>query len=104
MPQGLSNAPATFEILVTQLFRPHRDYAHTYFDDIFVHNRVIQGRSDAENHIGHFRALLECMRTNKLFANASKCSFGAEEIPFVGCFVCKRGLRADPAKVKTIVD
>ena len=30
--------------------------------------------------------------------------FGAEEIPFLGCFIGKRGLRADPAKVKVIVD
>ena len=30
--------------------------------------------------------------------------FGAEEIPFLGCFIGKRGLRADPTKVKTIVD
>ena len=28
MPQGLSNAPATFNRLVTQLFRPHRGYAN----------------------------------------------------------------------------
>ena len=34
MPQGLSNAPDTFNLLVTQLFRPHRGYAQTYFDDI----------------------------------------------------------------------
>ncbi|GMF55635.1 unnamed protein product [Phytophthora fragariaefolia] len=46
---------------------------------------------------------LECMRTNKLYTNVEKCIFGAEEIPFLGCFVGKRGLRADPAKVKDIV-
>ena len=44
------------------------------------------------------------MRTNKLYANASKCIFGAHEIPFLGCFIGKRDLRADPAKVKAIVD
>ena len=54
MPQGLSNAPATFNRLVTQLFRLHWDYAQTYFDDIFVHSRAEQGRSDVDNHIGHF--------------------------------------------------
>ena len=48
---GLSNAPATFNRLATQLFRPHRDYAQTYFDDIFVHGRAEIGRSDVENHI-----------------------------------------------------
>jgi hypothetical protein len=46
MPQGLSNAPATFNRLVTQLFRPLRVYAQTYFDDIFVHSRAADGRSD----------------------------------------------------------
>ena len=44
------------------------------------------------------------MRTNKLYANASNCIFGAEEIPFLGCFIRKRGLRADPAKIRAIVD
>ena len=78
MPQGLSNAPATFNRLVTQLFRPHRGYAQTNFDDIFVRSRAMNGRSDVDNHIDHLRAVLECMRTNKLYANASKCIFGAE--------------------------
>ncbi|KAG3058960.1 hypothetical protein PI125_g25131 [Phytophthora idaei] len=104
MPQGLSNAPATFNRLVTQLFRPHRAYAQTYFDDIFIHSRAEQGKSDVENHVEHLRAVLECMHTNKLYADLDKCVFGAEEIPFRGCFIGKRGLRADPAKVKTIVE
>ena len=35
----------------------------------------------------------------------SWCAFiGAEEIPFLGCFIGKRGLRADPAKVNAIAD
>ena len=44
------------------------------------------------------------MRTNKLYANASICIFGAEKIPFLGCFIGKHGLRADSAKVKAIVN
>ena len=64
----------------------------------------MNGLSDVDNHIDHLRAELECMRTNKLYENTYKCIFGAEEIPFLGCFIGKRGLRADPAKVKDIVD
>ena len=90
--------------LVTQLFRPHRNYAQTYSDDIFVHSCAEKGRLDVGNHIGHLRAVLECMRTSKVYASASKWIFGAEEIPFLRCFIGKRGLRADPAKVKNIVD
>ena len=76
MPQELSNAPATFSRPVTHLFRPHRAYAQTYFDDIFVHSRAEQGRSDVDNHIDHLRAVLGCMRTNQLYDNASSVSLG----------------------------
>ena len=82
IPQGMSNYLATFNPLVMQLFRPHRDYAQTYSDDTFVHIRAKEGRSDVDNHIGHLQAVLECMRTNKLYAKSSKCIFGAEKIPF----------------------
>ena len=75
--------PATFNRLVTQLIRPHREYAQTYFDDIFIHCRAEYGKSDAENHIVHLRAVLECMRQNKLYANADKCIFDADKIPFL---------------------
>ncbi|MFN7609807.1 MAG: reverse transcriptase family protein, partial [bacterium] len=102
MPQGLSNAPATFNRLVTHLFRPMRKYAQTYFDDIFVHSRAEGKRTAIEVHIDHLRAVLECMRANKLYANQDKCIFGAEEIPFLGCFIGKQGIRADPDKVRAI--
>ena len=45
-PRGFPFSLATFHCLVTQLFRPHRPYAQTNFDDIFVHSRAEQGRSD----------------------------------------------------------
>ena len=44
------------------------------------------------------------MLHNKLYVNASKCIFGADEIPFLGWFIGKQGLRSDPAKVMAIVD
>ena len=97
---GLSNAPVTFNRLVMQLFLPHRDYAHTYFDDIFVHSCAEQGRSDVTNHISHLRAVLECMRTNKLYANASKCIFDAAEIPFLGCFMVSAAFERIPLRSK----
>ena len=104
MPHGLSNSRATYIHLVTQLFRPHLGYAHTYFDDIFVHSRAMNGRSDADNHVDHLRAVLEYMHTYGLYANSSKCTFDAKEIPFLWCFIRNRGIRAELAKVKVIVD
>ncbi|KAE9214239.1 hypothetical protein PF004_g15106 [Phytophthora fragariae] len=102
MPQGLSNAPATFNRLVTQLFRPMRQFVQTYFDDIFVHSRASEGKTAVEAHLGHLREVLLCMRENRLYANINKCIFGAEEIPFLGCFLGKDGVREDPEKVCAI--
>ncbi|KAE9293184.1 hypothetical protein PF008_g24867 [Phytophthora fragariae] len=95
IPQGLSNAPATFNRLVTQLFRPMRQFVQTYFDGIFVHSHVSEGKTPVEAHLGHLRKVL-------LYANINKCIFGSEEIPFLGCFLGNDGVRADPEKVCAI--
>ncbi|KAG3124912.1 hypothetical protein PI126_g23016 [Phytophthora idaei] len=102
IPQGLSNAPATFNRLVTQLFRPLRAYTQTYFDDIFVHSRADDGKTAMEVHLGHLRRVLEVMRANKLYANIDKCVFASPEIKVLGCFVSNVGVRADPEKVKAV--
>ncbi|POM71042.1 LOW QUALITY PROTEIN: Hypothetical protein PHPALM_12442 [Phytophthora palmivora] len=102
MPQGLSNAPATFNRLVTQLFRPLRTFAQTYFDDIFVHSRAEDGQTAMEVHRKHLRRVFEVMRANKLYANIDKCVFAAEEIKALGRFVSRVGVHADPGKVKAI--
>ena len=104
MPQGLKNAPATFNRLVTHLFRPMRKFAQTYFDDIFVHSRARDGLSDIEAHNEDLAKVLQCMRDNNLYANLKKCVFNATEIPVLGCFVGKDGVRADPEKVRAVAD
>ncbi|KAE9164751.1 hypothetical protein PF002_g31528 [Phytophthora fragariae] len=45
MPQGLKNAPATFNRCVTHLLRSVRDFAPSYFDDVFIHSRAVDGNS-----------------------------------------------------------
>ncbi|POM67964.1 Reverse transcriptase [Phytophthora palmivora] len=86
---GLSNAPATFNRLVTQLFRPLRTFAHTYFDDIFVHSGPEGGQTAMEVHLKHLRRVFEVMRANKLYANIDKCVFAAEDINVLSCFVSR---------------
>uniref|UniRef100_H3H7K4 RNA-directed DNA polymerase n=1 Tax=Phytophthora ramorum TaxID=164328 RepID=H3H7K4_PHYRM len=102
MPQGLSNAPATFNRLVTQLFRPLRAFTQTYFDDIFVHSRAGEGKTAIEVHLEHLRRVFMVMRANKLYVNIDKCVFAAQETKVLGCFVSSVGVRADPEKVKAI--
>ncbi|KAG3062671.1 hypothetical protein PI125_g24491 [Phytophthora idaei] len=99
---GLKNAPATFNRCVTHLLRSVRDFAPSYFDDVFVHNRAVNGMTDVEVDEEHLRKLLWLMRKHKLYANLKKCTSGASEIPILGCLVRKNGVRPDPEKVRVI--
>jgi hypothetical protein len=104
MPQGLKNAPATFNRMVSHILRPFRDFAPSYFDDVYIHSKARDGKTDLEVHREHLRLVLEAMRANKLYANLKKCIFAASEIPVLGCFVGKNGVRPDPEKVKAVAD
>ncbi|KAE9003521.1 hypothetical protein PF011_g12870 [Phytophthora fragariae] len=102
MPQGLKNAPATFNRMVSHVLRPLRDFAPSHFDDIFVHSRAEGDLSAVEVHVRHLRQVFQVMRENKLYANLKKCIFCAPEIPVLGCYVSKNGVRADPEKISSI--
>ncbi|GMF24653.1 unnamed protein product [Phytophthora fragariaefolia] len=102
MLQGLKNVPATFNRMVSHVLRPLRDFAPSYFDDIFVHSRAEDGLSAIEVHIRYLRQVFQVMRENKLYANLKKCVFCAPEISVLGCFISKNGVRAGPEKVSFI--
>ncbi|KAG3125710.1 hypothetical protein C6341_g25671 [Phytophthora cactorum] len=102
MPPGLKNAPATFNRCVTHLLRSVRDFAPSYFDDVFVHSPAVNGKTDVEVHKEHLRKLLGLMRKHKLYANLKKCVFGASEIPILGYLVGKNVVHPDPEKVRVI--
>ncbi|KAE8992611.1 Transposon Tf2-6 polyprotein [Phytophthora fragariae] len=102
MPQGLKNAPATFNRMVSNLLRPYRDCAPSYFDDIFIHSHAADGMTDVEMHLQHLRQVFEVMRENKLYANLKKCIFCAPEILVLGSYVSTEGVRADPEKIEAI--
>ena len=104
MPQGLSNAPATFNRCVTNLLRPVRDFAPSYFDDVFVHSRVMGRKKDVAVHKTHDRQVLTLMRKHKLYDSFKEWIFAAIEIPLPRCIVGKHGVRPDPEKIKAITD
>nr|BAP69009.1 RxLR effector candidate protein [Hyaloperonospora arabidopsidis Emoy2] len=104
MPQGLSNAPATFNRCVTNLLRPVRDFAPSYFDDVFVHSQAMNRKTDEEVHRRHVRQVLTLMRNHKLYADLKKYIFAASEIPLLGYIVDKQAIRPDPETIKTITN
>ena len=76
MPQGLKNAPATFNRMVSHVLRPFCDFAPSYFDNIFVHSKRSDTKSDLAVHLNHLNKYSK-MRDKKLYANLRKCIFCA---------------------------
>jgi hypothetical protein len=59
--------------MVTNVLRPLRTLAPSYFDDIFVHSKAANGKPDVDVHLDHLRQVFQVMREHKLYANLKKC-------------------------------
>lgn len=67
MPFGLSNAPATFQSLMNDVFRPHlRRFVLIFFDDILVYSKT------KEENKEHLEEVLRLLAEHQLYANIKK--------------------------------
>ncbi len=99
MPFGLSNALATFCILMNDIFREWLDdFVVVYIDDILIYNGSLQ------EHVEHLRKVFQRLRENKLYAKFKKCEFRVTKVDFLGHRITQEGLKMDNHKVKTILD
>ena len=99
MPFGLTNAPATFQALMNSVFEHFlRKFVLIFFDDILIYGL------DMETHILHLRQVLETLRSHTLFTKLSKCSFGQNQIDYLGHAVTGEGVRANPSKVECMLN
>lgn len=69
-----------------------------FFDDILFYS------SSWKEHIGHVRQVLEILSHHNLFAKRSKCHFGVTEVEYLGHIVTRKGVKANPKKVATMVE
>jgi hypothetical protein len=97
MPFGLTNAPSTFQALMNEVFRT---YLHkcvlVFFDDILVYSK------DWAQHMGHVNTILSILERHQLYLKKSKCSFGQQEVQYLGHVISPRGVGVDPEKVEAM--
>ncbi|KAJ9509188.1 hypothetical protein QJQ45_001677 [Haematococcus lacustris] len=99
LPFGLCNAPATFQQLMNDVFKPHLDdFVLVYLDDILVFSK------STADHERHLHLTLSLLRQHQLCANLAKCAFWLDTVDFLGHVVSAAGIQPDPTKVKAVLD
>ncbi|XP_047169459.1 uncharacterized protein LOC124838000 [Vigna umbellata] len=79
MPLRLTNAPATFQSLMNEVFKGVlRKFVLVFFDDILVYSRTWH------DDLLHLEFVLQTLQQQKLYARLSKCSFGVVQIDYLG--------------------
>ncbi|XP_055584759.1 uncharacterized protein K02A2.6-like [Uranotaenia lowii] len=67
-----------------------------YLDDVLI------GGADEEEHNRNLKAALQRFQEYGFTMKAEKCSFGSQQIKYLGHLIDKHGLRPDPAKIDVI--
>ena len=92
MPFGLKNAEATYQRLVTKMFRSLLGKTmEVYIDDMLVKSK------ERPDHTTHLQETFDILRAYDMKLNPLKCDFGVSAGRFLGFMVTQRGIEANPA-------
>ncbi|GKV14629.1 hypothetical protein SLEP1_g25472 [Rubroshorea leprosula] len=99
MPFGLKNACATYQKMVTIVFRAQIGRnLEVYVDDIVVKSLK------AEDHLADLDETFNNLRKNRMRLNPAKCIFGVESGKFLGFMVSRRGIEVNPEQIRAIAE
>ena len=96
---GLKNAGATYQRLMTKIFKPLiRRTVEVYIDDI-----VVKSKTRGE-HDQHLKEISHLMREYNMKLNSSKCTFGVSADKFLGFMVTQRGIEVNSDQIKVVME
>ena len=99
MSFSLKNIWVTYQRLVTKMFSQlPRQTMEVYIDDMLVKSK------ERPDHAGHLQEAFELLKAYGMKLNPTKCAFGVNAVRFLGFMVTKRGIEANPAQLKGILE
>ena len=99
MPLRLENVRATYQRLVSKIFRPLLgNTMEAYINDMLVKSR------ERFDHIQHLQEAFELLQRYDMKLNPLKCVFRVSLGKFLGFMVIQRGIEANPVQLKAIID
>ena len=98
LPYGLTNAPASFQRAIDNIFGPEwQPQVFVYMDDILIADTF-------EKHRELLEKVLSKLKEVGLQVNSDKCNLFCSEIRYLGLAVNKEGLKTDPDKIAPILN
>ena len=97
---GLTNSPATFQMMMNNIFKDLIDEGHVaiYMDDILIYTWTI------EHHQMVVTQVLDVLRRHRLYLKAEKCSFECSTVKYLGLVLSEGCVEMDPVKIAGVRD
>jgi Reverse transcriptase (RNA-dependent DNA polymerase)/RNase H-like domain found in reverse transcriptase/Integrase zinc binding domain/Chromo (CHRromatin Organisation MOdifier) domain len=97
---GLTNAPATFQTMMNDIFADliAEGKVCVYLDDILIFT------ADLEEHKRITRLVLQRLREHQLFLKPDKCEFEKKRIEYLGLIISEGRIEMDPVKVAGVAE
>ena len=96
MPQGLANAPSTFQRYMNSILKDVSSFAKVFIDDILIHS------TDCESHDKHLRMVLEKLAEHKMYVKKSKIMLYRKSCKFLGHTLTPDGIKPQYSKIAAI--
>ena len=97
MPFGLKNTGATYQRMMTRMFRDK--IGRTV--EVYIDDMVVKSKHEAR-HVEDLRGVFEVLRQHKLRLNAEKCAFGEGAGKFLGYLITNQGIEANPDQIEAV--
>ena len=91
MPFELKNTGATYQQIMTRMFR---DKIRCTFE-VYIDDKVVKSKREMQ-HIDDLKGVFEVLRRHKLHLNADKCAFEVGAGKFLGYLITNRGIEVNP--------
>jgi hypothetical protein len=104
---GLTNSPATFQMMMNTIFRKEvaQGWLSVYMDNIAIHTKPHHNETNPQHHKCHEQLthqVLQKLYNNDLYLKPSKCEFAKEEIKYLGVIIRKNQMHMDLSKLDSI--
>ena len=71
--------------------------------EVYIDDKLVKSTA-AELHIAHLFEAFQILREYNMKLNPAKCAFGVSARKFLGFIVNNRGIKANPDKIKAVLD